>query len=68
MTVPEQCDRAGCTLDATTWCPLCTRFFCAAHDQLPDGHICLASFPFNGLRVLDEDEVEAALEHFQPLP
>jgi hypothetical protein len=44
------------------------RCFCVEHDLLPDGHICLATFPFNGLRRLDDDEVEAALEHFQPLP
>ena len=68
MTIPERCDRAGCQASVETWCPLCSRCFCLTHDELPDGHICLASFPFNGLRVLDEDEVVAALEHFRPVP
>jgi hypothetical protein len=67
--LPEQCDRAGCTDAAALFCPLCLRFFCAAHEQLPDGHICLAAFPFNALRVLDDDEVDAALQRgFEPLP
>ena len=68
MTIPEQCDRAGCTAPVETICPLCVRCFCVEHDQLPDGHICLAAFPFNGLRRLDDDEVNAALEHFRPVP
>jgi hypothetical protein len=54
----------------TTWCPICVRCFCAEHDQLPDGHICLASYGFfNATRRLDDEaEIEAALEHFRPVP
>jgi hypothetical protein len=38
------------------------------HDKLPDGHVCLSAMRFNTSRVLDDDEVADALEHFQPLP
>lgn len=38
---PEVCERAGCLAPVETWCPLCERFYCAAHDRLPDGHQCL---------------------------
>jgi hypothetical protein len=52
----------------TTWCPLCVRVFCAEHDRLPDGHICLAAMVFNVSHQLEPDEVEAALERFRPVP
>jgi hypothetical protein len=70
VTIPERCDRAGCTAPVETICPLCVRCFCREHDNLPDGHICLASYGFfNAARRLDDEaEIEAALEHFQPLP
>jgi hypothetical protein len=68
MTVPEQCDRAGCQATIATFCPLCLRCFCLEHDELPDGHVCLSAMRFNTSRVLDDDEVADALEHFQPLP
>jgi hypothetical protein len=52
----------------TTWCPLCVRVFCAEHDQLPDGHLCLSSVRFNVSHQLEPDEVDQALEHFRPVP
>jgi hypothetical protein len=44
------------------------RVFCAEHDQLPDGHLCLSSVRFNVSRQLEPDEVDQALEHFRPVP
>jgi hypothetical protein len=68
--IPQRCERAGCQAPVQTFCPLCCRCFCTEHDKLPDGHICLASYGFfNATRRLDdEDEIEAALEHFRPVP
>jgi hypothetical protein len=68
MTIPATCDRAGCQAPIATWCPLCVRVFCAEHDQLPDGHLCLSSVRFNVSRQLEPDEVDQALEHFRPVP
>jgi hypothetical protein len=69
MTLPDKCERAGCQAPMTTWCPLCVRVFCTEHDQLPDGHICLASYGFfNVSHQLEPDEVDQALEHFRPVP
>jgi hypothetical protein len=64
MTIPDRCARAGCTAPVETWCPLCDRCFCTAHDRLPDGHACLAAF--NASRCLELDEIPAALERFRP--
>jgi hypothetical protein len=47
---------------------LCQRVFCAEHDQLPDGNLCLSSVHFNVSHQLDDDEVDQALEHFRPVP
>jgi hypothetical protein len=67
--IPQLCDRAGCQVPVQTFCPLCTRCFCAEHDKLPDGHVCLSAMRFNTSRVLDDDdEIEAALERFRPVP
>jgi hypothetical protein len=68
MTLPDQCDRVDCQAPMTTFCPLCQRVFCAEHDHLPDGHLCLSSVRFNVSRQLDDDEVAQALEHFRPVP
>lgn len=41
--MPEQCQQAGCTAAVETYCPLCERFFCKAHDELYPArcHDCL---------------------------
>jgi hypothetical protein len=69
MTLPDQCDRAGCQAPVQTFCPICTRCFCLPHDKLPDGHVCLSAVTFNVSRQLEPpDEVDQALEHFRPVP
>jgi hypothetical protein len=32
--VPEYCQVSGCTQAVETWCPLCSLFLCAEHDEL----------------------------------
>jgi hypothetical protein len=66
--IPQLCDRADCQAPVQTFCPLCCRVFCAEHDQLPDGHICLSAMVFNVSHQLEPDEVDQALAHFEPLP
>jgi hypothetical protein len=66
--LPDQCDRADCQAPMTTWCVLCQRVFCAEHDRLPDGHLCLSAVRFNVSHQLDDDEVDQALVHFRPVP
>ena len=41
---PELCQQPGCTLAVETWCPLCERFLCLAHDRLVPvrNHDCLS--------------------------
>jgi hypothetical protein len=34
IAVPEKCQQSDCSERAETWCPLCERFFCLAHDEL----------------------------------
>jgi len=38
--VPEVCEQPRCQRSVETWCPLCERFLCAAHDPVPR-HDCL---------------------------
>ena len=42
-TVPEFCQRPGCSARTQTWCPLCEGFYCDEHDQLTPvrRHYCL---------------------------
>ena len=41
--VPERCEHDGCERPVETWCPLCERFYCLAHDELTPRrrHACL---------------------------
>jgi hypothetical protein len=32
--IPELCEQPGCQAAVQTYCPLCERFLCGAHDQL----------------------------------
>jgi hypothetical protein len=43
IEVPDRCQQFGCNAPATTWCPLCRCYLCAAHDQLTPirKHDCL---------------------------
>jgi len=41
--VPVLCQARGCERVPETWCPLCTQFLCAEHDELTPRrrHDCL---------------------------
>jgi hypothetical protein len=41
--MPEQCQQSDCGERVETYCPLCERFFCKAHDELYPArcHDCL---------------------------
>ena len=38
--LPETCEQPGCTAAIETWCPLCERCLCHAHDPVLE-HACL---------------------------
>jgi hypothetical protein len=39
------CDRFGCRRAVETCCMICLRPFCALHEPLPYGHVCLSTVP-----------------------
>ena len=39
--MPEFCEVWGCWTRAQTWCPLCEKFLCDAHDARGALHGCL---------------------------